>query len=407
MRRVLLLIPSTSYRAGDFLAAATRLDVRVVVGSDHTQVLACFSDERTLTINLTNPDKGLEQISSYARRFPLAAIVGVDEETTVLAARAARALSLRHNSERSVAAAHDKHRLRQLLEQAGLRCPWYRLIEAGQNLELAAGQARYPCVLKPLSLSASRGVIRADNPSAFVRAANRVRYILGKTTPASRTCGPILVEQFIPGCEVALEGLLENGRLKVLALFDKPDPLDGPFFEETIYVTPSRLTTEWQRDISVETETAAFALGLETGPIHAELRVNEQGPWIIELAPRTIGGLCSRSLRFSGQITLEELVLRQAMGEPVANLVRDEPASGVMMIPIAKAGRLQAVHGLEAARSVTGVDKLDITIPIGEQLVPLPEGHRYLGFIFARSNQPGEVEASLRLAHSKLEIVVE
>ena len=407
MRRVLLLIPSTSYRASDFLAAAARLDVKVVVGSDHTQVLSRFSEEHTLAVSLVCLDKGLEQISCYARRFPLAAIIGVDEETTVLAARAAQALRLRHNSERSVAAAHDKHRLRQVLEQAGLRCPWYRLVGIDENLENLSRRVAYPCVLKPLTLSASRGVIRADDPHTFVRAGDRVRKIVRHSTPGSRTCGPILVEQFIPGREVALEGLLDNRRLKVLALFDKPDPLDGPFFEETLYVTPSRLAADCQRDIAAETEAAASALGLQIGPVHAELRVNDQGAWIIELAARTIGGLCSRTLRFSGRISLEELVLRHALGEPTSDFVRNQPASGVMMIPITKEGRLRAVRGVEAARSTSKVDGLDITIPIGDRLVPLPEGDRYLGFIFARANQPEEVEAALRLAYSRLEIVVE
>lgn len=407
MRRVLLLIPSTSYRASDFLAAAARLDVRVVVGSNHTQVLSHFSEEHTLAVNLACLDKGLEQISCYARRFPLASIIGVDEETTVLAACAAQTLGLQHNSQRSVAAAHDKHRLRQVLEQAGLRCPWYRLAGIHENLENLSRRVTYPCVLKPVTLSASRGVIRADDPNMFVRAGNRVRKIVRRSTSDSRASGAILVEQFIPGREVALEGLLDNHRLKVLALFDKPDPLDGPFFEETIYVTPSRLTAGCQRDIVAQIEAATGALGLHIGPVHAELRVNDQGPWIIELAARTIGGLCSRTLRFSEQISLEELVLRHALGEPTSDFVRNQPASGVMMIPITKEGRLRAVCGVEAARSISGVDEIDITIPVGDRLVPLPEGERYLGFIFARANQPEEVEAGLRLAYSKLEIVVE
>ena len=337
MCRVLLLIPSTSYRAGEFLRAGARLDVNVVVGSDHRQVLEGFSDGRTVSLSFSNLRKGTTQIVSHAQRFPLNAIVGVDETTTRLAARASHALGLSHNSEESVRAAHDKHRFRQSIHQAGLRCPWYRLVTLDRNIGRVAAEIFYPCVLKPLALSGSRGVIRADNQAAFVRAAARIRDLLVQT---GSTTDHILVEEFIPGCEVALEGLLDNGRLEVLALFDKPDPLNGPFFEESIYVTPSRLTCQAQGQVITETAMAAKSLGLETGPIHAELRINQQGPWIIELGARTIGGLCSRSLRFSGETSLEELVLRQAVGESVADITRDRRAAGVMMIPIPKPGQL-------------------------------------------------------------------
>ena len=404
MRRVLLLIPSTSYRATDFLEAAARLDIDVVVGSDHRQVLEGYSKGRTLTVSFNRLEESVGQIVARAKRFPFTAIIGVDEETTLLAARASHVLTLAHNSESSVAVAHDKHLLRQTLEQAGLRCPWYHLISPHEILEKVARQAQYPCVLKPLTLSGSRGVIRADNPNGFVKAGHRIRRMLGKTEGRSST--HVLVEKFIPGREVALEGLLDEGRLKVLALFDKPDPLDGPFFEETIYVTPSRLSTRAQDTIRTQTETAARALGLETGAVHAELRLNEEGPWIIEIGARTIGGLCSRSLRFSARGTLEELVLRHALGESTADITPLAGASGVMMIPISKAGQLKSVTGLEQARAVAAVNEVVVTIPIGESLVPIPEGGRYLGFIFSRAARPEDVESALRVAHSKLGFVI-
>jgi biotin carboxylase len=250
-------------------------------------------------------------------------------------------------------------------------------------------------------LSASRGVIRADNPDQFITAFHRITRILEQpdVVTLGDTAKHILVEGYVAGREVALEGLLDGGRLKVLALFDKPDPLEGPFFEETIYVTPSRLPESWQSRVMDATVHAVAALGLKDGPIHAELRLNDQGPWVIEVGARSIGGLCARALRFGAGISLEELILSHVLGLPIETMAREDKASGVMMIPIPQAGVLESVGGLEAARRVSGVDDVTITIPMGQEVVPLPEGNKYLGFIFARGDSPEAVEAALRKSH--------
>ena len=214
------------------------------------------------------------------------------------------------------------------------------------------------------------------------------------------------MERFIPGVEVALEGLLNHGELNTLALFDKPDPLDGPFFEETIYVTPSRLPAETQRAIQVCAARAATALGLRDGPVHAELRLDAEGPLMLEIAARSIGGLCSRTLRFGTGLTLEEIILRHALGLPIESLEREGRAAGVMMIPIPRAGTLEGVEGLDEARAVPLIEDLTISAHTGEELVPLPEGHRYLGFIFSRADTPAQAEAALRQAHACLSFVI-
>jgi biotin carboxylase len=272
-----------------------------------------------------------------------------------------------------------------------------------------ASRVEYPCVVKPLSLSASRGVIRADDPTQFADACHRLMAILQRPDVAvsrRRSAQEILVERFIPGSEVALEGLLTNGQLRVLALFDKPDPLDGPFFEETIYVTPSRLPSAVQHQIASCTVEVASALGLRHGPVHVELRVNKHGPWLLEIAPRSIGGLCSRTLRFGDGLSLEELLLRHALGLDAEILERERLAAGVMMIPIPKAGILRQVTGQEHAKQVGGIEDIRITIPLGQEVVPLPEGSRYLGFIFARDSTPAGVELALREAHRRLTFVI-
>lgn len=391
------------------MEAARRLDIEVVVGSNHQPFLTESWGRHTLSLAFSPLGEGVARILEYSHRFALQAIIGTDDETALLAAAASRVLRLLHNDPQSVAITRDKYRFRQVLAQSGLRSPWFRRISPDEDLDAAARSSGYPCVLKPLELSASRGVIRVDDAAGFVAASRRIRRILrgahGRVD--ERTVDAILVEAFIPGREVALEGLLERGHLRTLALFDKPDRLDGPYFEETIYVTPSRLPEARQREISAELDRAARAIGLREGPVHAELRINDAGAWMIEMAARTIGGLCSRGFRFARGVTLEELVLRHALGLPTADLTRAEAAAGVMMIPVPRAGRLRGVAGLDAARSVSAIDEVIISAAIGDWLLPLPEGDRYLGFIFASADAPSEVEAALRQAHQRLSFCIE
>ncbi len=407
--RLLLLIPATSYRVADFLDAAHRLGVDVAVGSNQRHVLEAFSDGRTVAISFLDLEKGVREICAYARDYPLRAVLGVDEETTVLASKASKALGLAHNTPESVEATANKFRFRTVLANSGLLTPPFSLLTIDADPERAAREAVYPCVLKPLMLSASRGVIRADNRGEFITAFHRITRILEQPDVVilGDAAQHILVEGYVAGREVALEGLLDRGRLTVLALFDKPDPLDGPFFEETIYVTPSRLSEFWQSRVRDATVQAIAALGLKDGPIHAELRLNDQGPWVIEVGARSIGGLCARALRFGAGISLEELILSHVLGLPIETMAREDKAAGVMMIPIPQAGVLGSVGGLEAARSVAGVDDVTITIPKGQEVVPLPEGNRYLGFIFARGDSPEAVEEALRDSHHCLRFQID
>jgi biotin carboxylase len=409
MGRLLLLMSTNTYRAGAFLEASGRLGVPVVVGSDQPHILAAANPRGYLAVNFMNPDEGARAIARFSWEYPIDAILAADDEGVILAAVASAALGLAHNSVEAVVAARNKHRMREIFTQAGIPCPAFRRIPIDADPEEIAKTVSFPCVLKPQSLSGSRGVIRADNPREFAAAFYRVAAILSQPEMAAQDhdlSRHMLVEGFIPGREVALEGLLSNGRLKVLALFDKPDPLDGPFFEETIYVTPSRLPLGLQEQITARTAEGLKALGLQQGPVHAELRVNNQVPWIIEIAPRSIGGLCSRTLRFGDGISLEELILRHALGFRGDNLERERQAAGVMMIPIPVAGILREVHGQSEAKGVPGIDEIRLTIPVGQQVIPPPEGARYLGFIFARGGTPERVEASLREAHRRLTFVI-
>ena len=307
MPRILLLMRTQTYRAKAFVQAARRQGVALTVGSEQGSVFTKLTPGTTIGLDLDHLERAVDQIAAFAQEHPLAAILGVDESTTVVAALAAARLGLPHNSVESVAAARNKHRLRHLLAKAGVPSPAFRLAWTTDDPLRLTREVSYPCVLKPVALSASRGVIRANDRGQFLMAFLRVAAILreaGQPDVEPETARQILIEDYLPGQEVALEGILEAGRLHPLALFDKPDPLEGPFFEETIYVTPSRLPEALQAAIVNCVERAAAALGLRTGPVHAELRVNEQGPWIVEVAARSIGGLCSNTLRFGTRLTL-------------------------------------------------------------------------------------------------------
>ncbi len=408
MPRVLLLVPSATYRAEDFLDAARALGIDVVVGCEEPNALSEIMGTRALQLPLDDPVASAERIIRHDAVAPLDAIVAVDDQGAVAAAEASERLGLPHNPVSAVAATRDKLLMRSLLAVNEVPQPDFRSIEAGASDGEIAGLAQelgLPCVFKPTSLSASQGVLRADTPDEAVMVARRVRRIADSCGVAHDA--PLLVERFVPGPEVALEGLVREGRLDVLAVFDKPDPLDGPAFEETIYVTPSRLDDTDIEAVVAATRSAANAIGLRHGPLHAELRVRDGRAWVIEVAARTIGGLCSRALAFSTGRTLEQLVLGHATGLPLGSVSPDERASGVLMIPIPNAGIFRGVDGIPRALAVPGITDVQVTAAPGRELVPVPEGNRYLGFVFARSRRPGDVESALRRALDVLEVRID
>ncbi|MCZ6777510.1 MAG: ATP-grasp domain-containing protein [Acidobacteria bacterium] len=405
MQRVLLLVPTTTYRVGAFLAAARRLGVDVVVGSDQRQVFESAVPDLMLTLDFRNVRGAVTEIERYAGRHPLNAVIGADDETMHLASEVAQVLGLRGSPPAAVEATRNKFRLRQILEAAGVPAPWHRLIGVEEDPVAAARAIEFPCVLKPTFLAASRGVIRADDPGQFAAAHKRIAALLSDPK-LQEYGGPearhLLVEEYLPGSEYAVEGLLSNGDLQVLAIFDKPDPLEGPYFEETLYVTPSRAPQEVSDRLVEQVERALKVIGLTEGPVHAELRVGPGGAYLIDLAARAIGGRCSGVLRFSDNTSLEELILRQALGERVDGYECERVGAGVMMIPIPRTGVLREVHGVEAARAVEWIVSLELLLGKGQKVTALPEGYQYLGFIFARAPTAGAAEAALRKAHQCL-----
>ena len=410
MSRVLLLLSRNSYRAEAFVAAARSLEMDVTVGSNHRQALADLTPGGALTLGVGDVQRSAATIVRFASDYPLAAIVAAEDDFAPVAAAASEALGLTHHPPEAVRSARSKAVMRQRLEAAGFPSSWFYVASFEDDAEAAAARARYPCVLKPLALSAGRGVIRADTPEEFGRAWSRIREILKQPDAVTRSgngVAEILIEAYMPGREVAVEGIVVGGELQTLAVLDKPDPMEGPFFEETILVTPSRFPESVQREIISCVQRCVAILGLDDGPVHAELRVDDGRASLLEIAPRSIGGRCSTILRFEPEATVEELILHHALGMSIHEYTRAPGAAGVMMLPIPEAGVLRGVGGSEEALDVPGIEGLEITIAVGQRVVPLPEGNRYLGFLFARAATSEQVEAALRLAHARLDVKVE
>lgn len=416
--RLLILSTTTGYQTRAFVEAADRMGLSLVFGTDRCHVLEDPWRDGALALRFEDSEASARQVFEYARANPIDAIVALGDRPTPAAARACEALGLPFHSPGSVDACRDKYLSRERLQAAGLSVPAFvRFPLDSDPRELLASGAPsvgFPCVLKPLALSASRGVIRADDAEQFANAFERVKSLLLRPevrVMREATSAFIQVEAYVEGTEVAVEGLMDRGRMSVLAIFDKPDPLVGPFFEETLYVTPSRLEAETQARVLETLDRASRALGLSHGPLHAEFRINAQGVTALEVAARSIGGLCSRALRFvapggDASLSLEEALIRLALGQDIRSIRREAPASGVMMIPIREPGVFEEAQGVEAARETPGVEEIVITAKPTQRLEPLPEGSSYLGFIFARGPSPQFVEEALRRAHGKLRFVM-
>ncbi len=409
-----MLSTTTGYQARSFGEAAARIGIDLVSARDHCCSLDDPWGDQALAVHFFDDPESLDTIVDAARESALSGVLAVGDQPTLLAARAAAALGLPFHRPEAARVTRSKLETRQHLRDAGLRVPWFECVALEADPRTVARRVPYPCVVKPLALSGSRGVIRADDEASFAAAFVRLRGILSAPdvrVQRNALHDRVMIESYIDGTEFAVEGLMTNGDFRPLALFDKPDPLQGPFFEETIYVTPSSQTYPEQERIMAGVRDAALALGLSHGPVHAECRVNLSGVYLLEAAARPIGGLCARALRFEGpdgsDASFEEVLLRHAVGESVEGWHRQREASGVMMIPIPGNGIYRGVEGVDAASTVPGVVELIITAKQDQALVRLPEGATYLGFLFARGKSSAGVVSALRTAHGRLRFMID
>jgi biotin carboxylase len=417
-RRLMILCTTTGYQTRAFAETAARMGLDIAFGSDRCHVLEDPWRDGAIPLRFEDPEGAALQIMEYARRHPVQGVVALGDQATPAAASASQLLRLPYHPPRAAGVCRDKYRSRERLRTAGLNVPNFARfpLHSDPDKVLRGDQSGicFPCVLKPLALSASRGVIRANNPDEFVQCFKRVRKLLCSPevqVMREETSEYIQVEEYIEGAEVAVEGLVISGQARILAIFDKPDPLEGPFFEETIYVTPSRLSRQTQAQLCSTLNLAVAALELFHGPFHAELRINRRGIWPLEVAARSIGGLCSRALRFHSpdwgeNVSLERVIIALALGENVSGVRREAVASGVMMIPVEEEGIFEDVHGVEEALEIPQIEDIIITAKPGQQMVPWPEGCSYPGFILARGRTPESVEQALRSAYHRLQFQV-
>lgn len=406
-QRLLLIAPHSSYRISPYIQAAGKLGVEVLVASTSEYSLVSEVADG-LRIDLdgykNNPQQAIEPILQIHQEKPFTAVIATDDSAVSLAAYAASAMNLACNPPEAVELTHRKDLARSRLAQQGIPVPSHQRIDLTADIKEQAGKLSYPSVIKPLSLSGSRGVIRVNTVKECITACNRVKAIVSELNePELKRY--LLAESYIPGFEVAVEAMLNNGGLQILTLFDKPEPMEGPFFEETYYITPSRLTHTQQSLIAQRIKDACKAYGLVNGPVHAELRLHNDEAWILEIAARTIGGQCAQLLTYGTGYSLEELVIRQATGNPI-QIKNNGGAAGVLMIPIPEAGILRRVEGLANARRVPYITEVEISVREGYELVPLPEGAAYLGFIFAKGPDPVSVEVALRKSHGFLKFII-
>jgi biotin carboxylase len=402
--RVLLVLPTSSYRASDFLKAADELGIEVSLAAEEEPPLQGV--DRFVRIDCSKPEQSADAVVDLAASTPIDAIVPVDDQGVLVAALAASRLGLPHNSASAVAATRNKIVMRRSLQRGEVPQPTFRLVSSGEDPLIAAEVVGYPLVVKPLSLSGSRGVIRVDNPDDLPAVIERVHRIVAIS--GANPNEPLLLEAFMSGPEVALEGMLWGGELEVLAFFDKPDPLEGPFFEETIYVTPSRLHPEVLDEVKRVAERSLGAIGLVDGPVHAEFRITDGRVRVVEVAARSIGGLCGRALRFGlmGD-SLESLILRHAIGKRKGRAHRERLSSGVLMMPIPRSGVLRSIGGVDAVTAIPHITDIEITVPVGSEIRAVPEADRYLGFVFARGPDPETVESALRAAEKSLVVTID
>lgn len=402
LKKLLVILPANTYRAQRFLEAARKLGVDVFIATDSDFSPPDPSNSVIDGISFCDPKEAGRQIADIIRHQGPMSVLAVDEAAVEVAEWTRVALGLIDHPNSGILATRDKRELRQRLRENNISQPkTFDILE----LEQGRGEIPFPVVVKPSKGSGSIGVTKAQNQQELTKSLITVQDVIAKMT-ISNQC--IVVEEYIPGVEFAVDILVTDGKLHVLVIFEKPDPLVGPFFAETIYVTPPHLTDSQLEALHSVIQKCIRALSINNGPLHLELRLTSANDWVpIDIASRSIGGNCSNALAFASNTSLEELIIQNALGLEVINTQRERRASGVYMIPAETLGTLVAVHGVEAALKVRFVEDIQITVKPGTKTVPLPFDNQYLGFIFAKAPGAKTVEKALRTARALLEIEVD
>lgn len=406
MKNILLLVPTETYRAEAFITGAAALGVSLTIASERRQAMAASMGRRTLVVSMQNPEVGLKQIEQAADNMQFDAIISVDDGGLATAALASKKLGLKYISTNSAQMSNNKIAMRKRLEQTEISKPWFLVHKPTNKISITTGAIpSFPIIVKPASLSGSIGVMRIDAPEDVESA-----LALCESIQMDHGCGgdtQTLIEQYISGVECAVEAMVFNDQLKILAIFDKPRPLEGPYFAETIYVAPSERDREIQNKLQSTLEEARKALEIKTGPIHAEFRItSDREVYLIELAARSIGGMCSNAIPLSGGRSLEELIIAEALGMEIPEFAIENQASGVFMMPVPAKGVLRSISGVEEAKSTRWITNVTLSMMINSEVSPIPYDARYVGFIFAKAPTSRAVVEALEEAFKKIEIEI-
>lgn len=364
---------------------------------------------RPTTVAVQPPEQAIEQALRLHEQTSIGAVLGYEEDATLTVAHIAAALGLPAHPVAAAEAALDKPMMKQRFAAAGIPAADF-IVAADEDEAVAWAEAGgYPVVVKPCRGSASQGVIRANDEHTLRQAYRRLRRIIRdhELDNGGRPPSAHLVERYLPGSELSCELLLQYGAPEVITEFGKPLPLTGPYFEESIYLTPPALGAALRREVHELSMAAAKALGFYHGPAHCEIRLTPDGPKVLEIAGRLLGGACAGSFRDRLGEDLDALLLRSALGERITlpAPADDAPTVGALMIPVPGEGRVVAVRGDDGARRVPGVRDVSLQTEPGEIVVPFPEQACYaVGFVSASGPDEAAVVGSLGQAAAQISL---
>ena len=393
MKKLLLVIPENSYKSNDFVVAAEKLGIDFLIITDSEQVSSKFSD--TVIINKFDAElnkNNLKKLKDVTHVLP------VDHSALKFSGYLVDLLEVKGNKLESINLSMNKYESRKIFNS---------LLDIKVNNEIIKNiddvntfiNKNGTSVLKPIYGTASKSVLKINNVE---KNKEQIEKLMQDCFDQD-----LVIEEYIDGKEYALEGTIINSELKKIVIFDKPVEYKHPYFEESIYITPSELSSEAEKRVVSIVDKACKKIGLEDGPVHVEFKINENQIFIIEINPRMIGGLCSRCLSFGlFKVSLEEIILHAFMNNELKNIELLNNYVGVLMIPTPKSGKFISINK-EELEKIPNISNVEITVPEGSDLLEPPYGDKYLGFAFSQGIDKKTVNESLLTAMNLANPIIE
>ncbi len=393
MKKLLLVIPENSYKSNDFVVAAEKLGIDFLIITDSEQVSSKFSD--TVIINKFDAElnkNNLKKLKDVTHVLP------VDHSALKFSGYLVDLLEVKGNKLESINLSMNKYESRKIFNS---------LLDIKVNNEIIKNiddvntfiNKNGTSVLKPIYGTASKSVLKINNVE---KNKEQIEKLMQDCFDQD-----LVIEEYIDGKEYALEGTIINSELKKIVIFDKPVEYKHPYFEESIYITPSELSSEAEKRVVSIVDKACKKIGLEDGPVHVEFKINENQIFIIEINPRMIGGLCSRCLSFGlFKVSLEEIILHAFMNNELKNIELLNNYVGVLMIPTPKSGKFISINK-EELENIPNISNVEITVPEGSDLLEPPYGDKYLGFAFSQGIDKKTVNESLLTAMNLANPIIE